>query len=224
MTPEQRRAWRRRVFAFANADLRPAQKIVLLALETFADYPAGTNARPGINNLAAMCALDERTARYALKAGEQLRLIERTGRANPKRGLAAVYRLLPQSVSTGPSDPLDEVSTGSTGPLEPTFNRIERAFLPDQIDVSTGPLDPPTNPYQLNNHQESALSKSGTSLRPQRAVDPTTHPAAHSQPANRKPPSFVRGPYGPRCRRHPHLESPPADCTRCQELAEAVAS
>lgn len=222
MNPEQRRAWRRSVFAYANADLRPAQKIVLLALETFADYPAGTNARPGINNLAAMCALDERTARYALKAGEQLRLIERTGRANPKRGLAAVYRLLPQPVSTGPLDPVDEVSTGSADPLEPTFNRIGRVFLPDQIDVSTGPLDPPTNPYQLNNHQESALSNSGTSLGPNRSGDHTSD-AAHRQPANRKPPSFVRGPYGPRCRRHAHLEHPPSDCTRCQELAQEVA-
>lgn len=223
MTPEQRRAWRRRVFAFANADLRPAQKIVLLALETFADYPAGTNARPGINNLAAMCALDERTARYALKAGERLRLIERTGRANPKRGLAAVYRLLPQPVSTGPLGPVDEVSTGSTDPLKPAFNRIEKAFLPDQIGISTGPLDPPTNPYQLNNHQESALSQSGTSLGPNRSADHAIGPVAHRQPANSKPPAFIRGPYGPRCRRHAHLEHPPSDCTRCQELSEEVA-
>lgn len=220
MTPEQRRAWRRRVFAFANADLRPAQKIVLLALETFADYPAGTNARPGINNLAAMCALDERTARYALKAGERLRLIERTARANPKRSLAAVYRLLPQPVSTGPLDPVDEVSTGSVDPLEPAFNRIESLFLPDQIDVSTGPLDPPTNPYQPNNHQESALSKSGTSLGLNQFGDDATNSA---QAVKGEPPSFVRGPYGPRCRRHAHREHPPSDCTRCQELGEEVA-
>lgn len=223
MTAEQRRAWRRRVFAFANADLRHAQKVVLLALETFADFPAGTNARPGITNLAAMCALDERTVRFALKAGERLNLIEQTARANPKRGLAAVYRLLPQPVSTGSADPVDEVSIGSVDPLEPHFNRIEKVFLPDRIDISTGSVDPPTNPYQLNNHRGNGLRQPGTSPGPpERTADHTTDPARR-QPANGKPPSWIRGPYGSRCRRHAHLENPPSDCARCYEAAIAAA-
>lgn len=222
MTPDQRRAWRRRVFSFAHADLRPAQKVVLLALETFADYPAGTNARPGINHLATMCALDERTVRFALKAGEQLNLIDKTARANPKRGLAAVYRLLPESFSSGSLDPVGDVSTGSTDPLEPIFNRIESQFQPDQIDVSTGSTDPPTNPYQLNNHQERGLPEPGTSPgQPERSTDETIE-SVHRQPANCKPPSWIRGPYGPRCPAHGHRKVPPARCARCRAAATAA--
>jgi hypothetical protein len=212
VTPDQRRAWRRRVFGFANVELRPAQKVVLLALETFADYPAGTNARPGINNLAVMCAVDERTVRFALKAGVRLGIIELTARANPKRGLAAVYRLVPQPVSSGSMDP-----------LEGQFNRIRSQFQPDQIDVSTGSVDPPTNPYQLNNHQEHALREPGTSPgQPGRSTDETIESAAHQQTANGKPPEWIRGPFGPRCRAHGHVPAPPVDCTRCRDAATAA--
>jgi hypothetical protein len=94
---EERREWRRHVFG--HADLTHGQRLVLLALEGFADYPAGTNARPGVVALAEMCGFGERVVKSALKRGRRLKLIEQTARANPKLGLAAVYRLLPAPVS-----------------------------------------------------------------------------------------------------------------------------
>jgi hypothetical protein len=75
-------------------DLTLAHKLVLLALETFADYPSGTNAYPGVTRLAETCRLRARAVEAALHQGRGLGLIEQTSRANPKRGLAASYRLV----------------------------------------------------------------------------------------------------------------------------------
>ena len=50
--PYDSAAWRRHVIGLPKADLSPDQKLVHLALETFADYGDGTNARPGIQALA----------------------------------------------------------------------------------------------------------------------------------------------------------------------------
>lgn len=205
MTPEQRRSWRRRVFA--EPELTAAQKVVLLALETFADYHEGTNARPGVETLALMCQIDERTARFALKAGRRLNLIEQTGRANPKRGLAAVYRLLPQAVSTGSHDPLEVHSTGSSDPLENGFNRIKSSLLPDQNVVSTGSLDPPTSSRPTQD-QGSELPKAGTS--PEESVGDSL-----SQP-NYVPSNGKR----PRCGRHAHITAD-ADVPRCPDCRDA---
>jgi hypothetical protein len=141
MNREQRRQWRRNVLRYA--DLTPAQKLVLLALEGFADYPAGTNARPGIEALAIACGLKERVVRLALERGVDLRLIQQTARANPKAGRAAVYRLL---------------STGTTMPLENDFNRHETDFNRHESVISTGTLVPPTNtaPSHYTNNSSSA--------------------------------------------------------------------
>lgn len=140
MTKVERLAWRECVFA--HPSLTPAQKLVLLRLETFADYPAGTNARPGVALLAAACGMKARVVEGALSAGRELALIEQTGRANPKRGLAAVYRLL---------------STRTTAPVETLFypharadrNSVQPArngFQPARNDISTRTLVQPTNP------------------------------------------------------------------------------
>jgi hypothetical protein len=46
--------------------------------------------------------------------------------------------------------------------------------------------------------------------------------AAHGS-ATREPPSWVPGPDGrPRCRRHGHLPTAPADCTQCHDVAMAA--
>ncbi|CPV03445.1 helix-turn-helix domain-containing protein [Mycobacteroides abscessus] len=89
MTPEQRRDWRDYVLGAKALTL--AQRIVLLALETFADYADGTNARPGIEGLMRKCGLTERAVETALKRGRELGLIQRT--ANGFKRHAAVYRL-----------------------------------------------------------------------------------------------------------------------------------
>ena len=97
MNREQRRQWRQ--YVLGCPDLTPAQRVVLLALETFAVYPAGTNARPGVDALAQMCGFGRRVVLSALDAGRRLKLIEPTARANPVRGWVAVYRLLPVPIS-----------------------------------------------------------------------------------------------------------------------------
>jgi hypothetical protein len=119
---------------FGCPDLTLAERFVLLALETFADYPDGANAHPGITVLAEMCRLKERVVRYALDRSCVLKLIDQTDRANPKAGHAATYRLLPPPVSTG-----------TTVPLETDFNRHETDFNRHETGVSTGTPVPPTN-------------------------------------------------------------------------------
>jgi hypothetical protein len=132
MTREQRRQWRR--YVFGCPDLTLAERFVLLALETFADFPDGANAHPGITVLAEFCGLKERVVRYALEQACDLKLIDQTDRANPKAGHAATYRLLPLPVSTG-----------TTVPLETDFNRHETDFKRHETGVSTGTPVPPTN-------------------------------------------------------------------------------
>jgi hypothetical protein len=95
---EQRREWRR--YVLSCSDLTVGQRLVLLALETFADFPEGTNAYPGNDLLAERCGFGTTEVENALRQGRKLALIEKTARQNPKRGLAAVYRLLPVSFST----------------------------------------------------------------------------------------------------------------------------
>jgi hypothetical protein len=148
MNREQRREWRRHVFG--HASLTDGQKVVLLALETYADYPDGTNARPGVVTLAEMCGFGERVVKSALKRGQRLKLIEQTARANPKRGLAAVYRLLPVPVSRCTSVH-----------VETDFKVHETTFQGARNDVSRCTTVPPTNPYQSNT--EGGSRKSGTS-------------------------------------------------------------
>lgn len=112
MTREQRREWRR--YVLGCKDLTTGHRLVLLALETFTDFPEGTNAYPGNNRLADTCGFGTTQIENALRRGRELKLIEMTTRQNPKRGLAAVYRLLPVPISK----PTDEV-------LETDFNPHE---------------------------------------------------------------------------------------------------
>lgn len=123
LPPERRRLWVRHVLA--HADLTPAHKAVLVALETYADYRDGTNAYPGIELLARSTNLGVRIVRYALLAGRRLGLIEQTAPANPNRGRAAVYRLLPveHTGTTVPVETVDEPDhTGTLMPVRPVDN------------------------------------------------------------------------------------------------------
>jgi hypothetical protein len=132
MNREQRRHWRQ--YVFGCPDLTLAERFVLLALETFADYPAGTNARPGVTALAEMCGLKTRAVEGALHHGRRLKLIDQTDRANPKLGLAATYRLLPLPISTR-----------TTMQVETDFNPHETHFNPHETGVSTRTPVQPTN-------------------------------------------------------------------------------
>lgn len=144
MNRDQRLKWRLHVFG--RDDLTPAQKLVLLALETFADYPAGTNARPGVAKLAAMCGLKQRAVEYALARGRECGLIEQTSRANPKGHLAAVHRLLPTPVTTRTSVHVEDVSTRTAVHVEPVLNPHQTPVQPAPNGTSTRMSVQPTNP------------------------------------------------------------------------------
>lgn len=210
-------AWRRRVIAMPKGDLSPSQKLVLLMLETFADYRDGTNAHPGIQVLADMCGLTTNAVGPALRHGRDLNLIERTEVANRGGGKADVYRLI-----------LTPTAVGVTPLLTPTAIGVSAADYPNGDDAITPtattrlpqrPLVPPTQD-QLNINGLSPQPGTSPGLR-DRSTDETTD-SADRQSANRKPPSWIRGPFGPRCRAHGHHKVAPADCDRCQDAAVAA--
>lgn len=139
MNREQRRQWRRCVLACP--DLTHGERLVLLALEMFADFPSGTDARPGVAVLAEVCGCGTRVVERALHEGRRLKLIEQTARANPKRGLAAVYRLLPAPLSTRTSVH-----------VETDFNPHETDFNPHESVISTRTtVQPPNKDHQAIN-------------------------------------------------------------------------
>ena len=137
---------------FRHPDLTLAERMTLLALETFADFPDGTNARPGVAKLAEMCRLGERVVEEALHKARRLKLIEQTARANPKRKQAATYRLLPLHVST---------RTGARA--ETDFNPHENGFNPHGDVVSTRtPVQPTNRDNQYKNTKKETRAPART--------------------------------------------------------------
>ncbi len=145
MNPAQRREWRRRLFGCP--ELTPAQRLVLLALEGFADWPEGTNARPGVVRLAELCRLEERAVKRALGRGRELGLIEQTARANPRRGWAATHRLVSQ-----PDSQTD--STCTVSHLETGFKVTRETVQGDSFGRSRCTAVPPTYPDQYKGTEE----------------------------------------------------------------------
>ncbi|BBZ22822.1 helix-turn-helix domain-containing protein [Mycolicibacter hiberniae] len=199
MNREQRRDWRRHVLGCT--ELTATQRLVLLALETFADYPAGTNARPGVANLADMCRFGERVVKSALERGRRLKLIEQTARANPKLGLAAVYSLLP-----APTSKCTSVH------LETDFKVHDRTFQGARNDVSRCTTVPPTNPYQSSNTKERGSPQPGTS------------PDEPRQLTDLSPQKLSNSNTSERCPAHAHIDYdddvPP--CRACKALRLAA--
>jgi hypothetical protein len=91
-------AWRKHVMRCT--DLTPAERLVLIALGSYADYCDGTNAHPGIERLSVDTALSRTAVEGALRKARRLNLIQVTTRQNPKLGHAAVYQLLPVGISS----------------------------------------------------------------------------------------------------------------------------
>ncbi|GBG35825.1 hypothetical protein [Mycobacterium montefiorense] len=126
MNADERRAWRAHV---ANhPDLTTAQRHILQTLEMFADYPHGTNAHPGVENLARASGLQTRAVDNTLAKARKLMLIEQTARANPKLGLASVYRLLAVPHSTRTLVRTESNSTRTGVRIEDDFNPHETRF------------------------------------------------------------------------------------------------
>lgn len=162
MSPENRHRWVRMVLCCT--ELTAAQKTVLIALETFADFRTGTNAHPGEENLAAMTGLTPRAVRMALKQGRDIGLIVRTSAENPKAHKAAVYRLSTPAESastTGTAVPVDNSTTGTTIPMEAATTGTAMQHHRNGHVTSTGTAVPPT-PHASPNYQVG-VSDWGTS-------------------------------------------------------------
>jgi len=143
MNAAQRREWREHVYGCP--ELSEAQRLVLLALSEFADWPDGTNAHPGTDRLAELCGLKTRAVEYALARGRALKLIQQTQRAKPKRGWASVYRLVPVPAITRTQV---RVMDG--------YYPHESALLPAPRRAITRTPVHPTKPLALSPRQERA--------------------------------------------------------------------
>lgn len=208
-----RAAWHRRVIGTDKRDLTAAQKIVLFALATFADYRDGTNAHPGDDLLAEMCGYTPTAVGTAVRRGRELGLIERTTPANRKGGKAAIYRLIFTPTVVG-------VKSSLYPNADAVFTPTATRFLPQP------PLGSPT---QVPTHSPGGLRKSGTSLRAGACSDhPTPHPLtanSDSEPANAAtaPPGGIGiGEEPPRlCPEHAHWTGRVPSCIRCRDSREA---
>jgi hypothetical protein len=126
--------------------------------------------------------------RYALDAGERMKLIEQTGSANPKG--AAIYRL----VSSSTTMPVESVSGGTGVPVENGSSGTPMQLQVARSDTSSGTRVPPTDSDRLI--KPSVWSpKPGTS--PSEPHQPGDYPHTSRQSANsngaprpERPPEF----------------------------------
>ncbi|WP_457226650.1 helix-turn-helix domain-containing protein [Mycobacteroides abscessus] len=213
MTPEQRRDWRDYVLGAAALTL--AQRVVLLSLETFADYRDGTNARPGIEGLMRKCGLTERAVETALKRGRELGLIERT--ANGFKRHAAVYRLVPIAGTphSGAGQRADSPHSGAgQSSNNPHGGAGKETNSPHGGASLTRTAVPPTTPGP---HKRRGLRNGGTEL-----DDPDAYAIT---PANRQPQSANGNTPETRCAKHAHI-APDAwvgeNCRDCEARRKAV--
>ncbi|MEX3644483.1 hypothetical protein [Mycolicibacterium porcinum] len=161
MGPERRRQWIRRVLGCEG--LTAAQKTVLIALETYADYEDGSNAHPGEILLSEICGLTTRAVRSALARGRELALIEQTAVENPRAGRAAVYRLVLITSTTGTAVPVKEPTTGTTVPVNnsttgtavPVYNHPTTGTAVPVTGTATSPS--PEQPFRPPSHSPELL-------------------------------------------------------------------
>lgn len=238
-----RAAWTRQVIGAGREHLTAAQKVVLIALSTFADYRDGTNARPGIDLLAGLCNLTSNAVGTALGRGRLLGLIERTELANRGGGKSDVYRLTLTPIAVGSTSPLTPTTVGVTAadypnghdPITPTATtRLpQRPLGPpvqDQHKTREGERQPGTSPAPAPGTpapDQSANSKPATPVPTPPGNDPPEEdpgPFREAAPADAAPPrAWVMGPHGPRCRKHANDPNPPG-CWRCRDAGKEAAA
>ena len=196
---------------------------MLLALEEAADYKDGTNARPGVVDLARKCSVSVRLVSSALDKARRLRFIEQTARHNPKRHIAATYRL----ISTCSSVHVE--SNGSTcssvhveSAAEPDFNVQKPDFNVQNNGVSTCStlhLSIPITPKPVF-PEGALLTKRNARETREAPTESDEHPHGcpstenHSHPANDEP--TLAFDYG----RTAHREPPRRLPTKVQQMLE----
>jgi hypothetical protein len=194
MDAAQRRHWRK--YVLGCTELTEAQRLVLLALSEFADWPEGTNAFPGVKALEEMCGLKTSVVEKALSGGRRLKLIEQTQRAKPKRGWAAVYKLLPAPPITRTSVRVEEIYN----PYENAHNPYENEPLPVPEGAITRTHVQPTKPF--NTKPLNTGSKNTGGARASAAHELAPNPTLIADEENPSP--FCRahqplGPQGEKC-------------------------
>lgn len=213
MTPEQRRDWRDYVLGAETLTL--AQRVVLLALETFANYHDGRNARPGMDKLTQKCGLTDRAVEKALKRGRELGLIQRTANGYP--GQKAEYCLVPVPESlnggTGISGESLNGGSGNDGNSPHSGTGIS-GESPNGEDINARTPVPPTT---SGPHQKRGLRDGGTEL-----DDPDAYAI---NPVSRGRQSANGNATGTRCAKHAHI-APDAwvgeSCRDCAALRKAA--
>lgn len=195
MNAAQRREWREHVYGCPRLTL--VHRLVLLALADFADWPDGTNARPGVERLAEICSIGERSVKEALRRGRDLKLIHQTARANPKRHLAAVYQVANQHVSTCTPVHVENVSRGTPVHVESDFKGQTTHFQGANQDVSRCTPVHPTKPLTPSPLTPSPLKERGEAPPPAPEqsqtlavidAEPATPPSKAKSPARRSNP------------------------------------
>ena len=165
----------------AHGSLSAQQKLVLLSLADFADFPSGTNARPGNKALGEACGCSDDTAGEALRRGIDLGLIEMTARHVPKARRAAVYRLLPtisSLVATGVEDGSNPTGTGFETNFYPGDDRGRTDFKPGSDEFLTR-FDPISNPAGTR-HTDSYTPTQENTVGSARVTKPSTSLGGHA--------------------------------------------
>lgn len=137
-------------------ELTRAQRLVLLALETFANYSDGTGARPGVALLAEKSGLKDRAVKAALVRGREIGLIE-VRRGARKLGHADTYRLLPDHTSKCTGVHLEPISKCTAT----TFLSAPPCTPPFQAPLTT--KKEPLRGCKDGNETFSAAGRSGAS-------------------------------------------------------------
>ena len=211
VTPAERRQWRLHVLGLQQ--LSTGERVALLALQEFADFDTGRNARPGVQVLAEKTGLSTRTVDRALARGLSLGLIRCAANSVGRR--AAVYELLPIGDSATPvscqgSDSATRVSgQGSDSTTRVSGQGSDSTTLVSRLH-DTGVVPP----YQ--DQTRKWLPQSGTSPDGPLADEKKQASMEGGRPAKGKPPGFIDLGYGRQCPRHAWRgRSAPADCPDC---------
>lgn len=215
MTPAERRDWTRIVLG--HADLTAAQKVVVIALSTYADFESGRRAFPGEQRLATDTGLGVRAVRYGLTAAVELGLIERTALPNRRGGRATTYALT-MPAFTGTAVPVNKSLTGTAMPVKDVVTGTAVHHHRHGGATTTGIAVPPT--IHRPPHEEGG----GPVERSTGGAEGPGAPSPSSDSLHRA--TAVEYPHGPRCARHRLTEHPPAcvPCGREREAAEAAAA
>lgn len=129
-------------------------KLVALTLATYANRD-GTQVRPGVPRLAAVCGVSQATVRRHLDVVRGLGLVEKVRHGGGRDGKAAVFRL------TIPSDLLERAQL--LGPDEVSLPLPVSLDVPTELTTVSGVVDGPEPVYSAHDGERSSDSYSAQS-------------------------------------------------------------